>query len=36
MGIFVAAVRDDSAAAREGLKPGDQIIMVSTKKEFIG
>lgn len=29
VGIFVAAIRPDSAAAKEGLKPGDQIIMVS-------
>lgn len=28
LGIFVAAIRPDSAAALEGLKPGDQIIMV--------
>ena len=28
LGIFVAAIRDDSAAAKEGLKPGDQILMV--------
>ncbi|XP_057316695.1 tight junction protein ZO-1-like isoform X2 [Hydractinia symbiolongicarpus] len=27
VGIFVAAIRPDSAAAKEGLKPGDQIIM---------
>lgn len=29
VGIFVAAIRPDSAAAQEGLKTGDQIIMVS-------
>lgn len=28
LGIFVAAIRDDSPAAKEGLKPGDQILMV--------
>ena len=28
VGIFVAAIRQDSAAAKEGLKTGDQIIMV--------
>lgn len=28
VGIFVAAIRPDTAAAKEGLKPGDQIIMV--------
>ena len=30
VGIFVAAIRPDSAAAKEGLKTGDQIIMVSS------
>lgn len=28
VGIFVAAIRPDSTAAKEGLKTGDQIIMV--------